>query len=341
MRRLFYICIVAMLLLTTSACKSFRTLGSKKSAQGSPYELLVVCNNSEWESELGKSLKELFATPVEAINQVEPHFDVLRITANSFNNILPSHRNILKVLCSPEVKECRIFARYDVESAPQIVLTFQGPSVEAMVEYLNKHGKHLLEVLEKAERDRTVASAYKHGAKSLEDKIRQLFGITIHLPQGYLLRSASDNFLWASHEYPVASQGFFLYTTPYAGKQSLTTQALVKSRNIAAQNIPGPVDGSFMTTVTQIPNIDGTHYVPFEPERRELMINGRRWIELRGLWDVENYFMGGPFVSYTTYDEASGKLFTLDCYVYSPKDDKRNFLRSLEHLVYCVEISQR
>jgi hypothetical protein len=209
-----------------------------------------------------------------------------------------------------------------------------------MVEYLDKNGGHLLEVLEKAERDRTVAIAYKSGAKPLENRIRELFGVTIHLPQGYLLRSSSTDFLWASHEYPVASQGFFLYTSPYLGAQSLSTESLVKARNVAAQNIPGPVDGSFMTTVTRIPNIEDSGYVDFVPERRELLVNGRRWIELRGLWDVENYFMGGPFVSYTTLDEATGRLFTLDCYVYSPKDGKRNLLRQLEHLLYCIELPQ-
>lgn len=341
MRKLYNICIVAILLLSAISCKSFHSLGSKKSAQGSAYELLLVCNNSEWESPLGEALRTLFATPVEVINQVEPKFDVLRITANNFTNILPAHRNILKVLCSPDVKECGVYASYDVVSSPQIVLTFQGPSIEAMVEYLNKNGESLLDVLEKAERDRTIAVAYKNGAKTLESKIHELFGITIHLPQGYLLRSASKDFLWASHEYPVASQGFFIYTSPYVGKQSLTTESLVKARNVAAQNIPGPVDGSFMTTVSQIPNIEDNGYVAFVPDRREVLVNGRPWIELRGLWDVENYFMGGPFVSYTTLDEATGRLLTIDCYVYSPKDGKRNLLRQLEHLVYCVEMPEK
>ena len=46
--------------------------------------------------------------------------------------------------------------------------------------------------------------------------------------------------------------------------------------------------------------------------------------------------MGGPFVSYTTLDEREGELLTIDCYVYSPKYGKRNFLRPLEHLVYSV-----
>ena len=92
-----------------------------------------------------------------------------------------------------------------------------------------------------------------------------------------------------------------------------------------------------MTTVKRIPNIEDDGYVDFLPQRKVVKINGREWIELRGFWEVKGDFMGGPFVSYTTFDEREGELLTLDCYVYSPKYGKRNFLRPLEHLVYGVK----
>ncbi len=50
-----------------------------------------------------------------------------------------------------------------------------------------------------------------------------------------------------------------------------------------------------------------------------MKIGDRTWAELRGFWDVENDFMGGPFVSYSTLDEATGRVLTIDGYVYSPK----------------------
>lgn len=327
---------VAMLLAVVS-CDSFRTLNARKSTQGTPYEVLVVCNGREWESPLGEALRKLFATPVPAINQNEAMFTAVRITANDFKGLLPSYRNILKVICTPEVEKCAILARYDVEAAPQVVLTFQGPSQEAMIAYLNEHGQSLLQVLEIAERNRTIEFAKQHGLKPLEDIIRKQFGVEMHIPDGYLLRSERDNFVWISHEYPAASQGFFIYTHPYNGKQSISVESLVAARNKAAQLIPGPSDGSYMTTVTRIPNIEDTGYVKVVPEQKVIRINGTDWVEMRGLWEVANDFMGGPFVSYTTLDKRSGKLLTLDCYVYSPKYGKRNFLRALEHLVYCID----
>lgn len=335
MRRFVSFLVVIFSFLSVVSCDSFRSLtGTKKTAQGSPYEVLVVCDGEEWESPLGEALRGVLESPVEMLNQKEPMFDVVRITARDFKHLLPSYRNILKVLCSPGVKQTAILAQYDVVASPQIVLTFQGPSIEAMVDYLDKNGKNLLQVLEIAERNRTIEMANKQGARALEKMIRDQFDIEMALSSGYLFRAEGENFIWASNEYPVASQGFFLYSHPYNGKSSITTEALIKARNNFARRIPGPSDGSYMTTVTRIPNIEDDGYTDFMPERKVLKINGRDWIELRGFWDVENDFMGGPFVSYTTLYE--GALLTIDCYVYSPKYGKRNFLRPLEHLVYGV-----
>ena len=337
MKRLISIFVAIVALLSTTGCDSFRSLtGTKKTSQGSPYEVLVVCDGREWESALGTELKALLETPVEMLNQTEPMFNVVRITARDFKHLLPSYRNILKVLCSPDVKETAILAQYDVVASPQIVLTFQGNSIGAMVEYLKTNGASLLQVLEIAERNRTVEYARKQGAKALEKIIREEFDIDMAISNGYLFRAESDDFVWASNEYPAASQGFFIYTHPFNDNNSTSAEALVKARNNFAKRIPGPTDGSYMTTVSRIPNVEDDGYIDFVPQRKLVKINGRTWIELRGFWEVEKDFMGGPFVSYTTLDEREGELLTIDCYVYSPKYGKRNFLRPLEHLVYGV-----
>ena len=340
MKRFLYSLFAIVALFTLVGCDSFTSLGTKKTAQGSPYEVLVVCDGREWESPLGAEIRAVLGTHVEMINQEEPMFDIVRITARDFKHLLPSYRNILKVLCSPDVKEVSILAQYDVVATPQLVLTFQGPSIEAMVAYLKENGDKLLRVLEIAERDRTIASAESKSVITLEKEIQKMFGIEMKLPSGYLLRAQSDNFIWVSNEFPAASQGFFIYTHPYNGQSSLSAESLVRVRNNFAKRIPGPKEGSYMTTVTRMPNIENTGYVTFMPERKIVKINGREWVELRGFWDVENDFMGGPFVSYTTLDKSTGKLLTLDCYVYSPKYGKRNFLRPLEHLVYCISFPE-
>ena len=333
------IAIAVGIVVAMVGCRSFNTLSNngKKSSQGSPYEVLVVCQTPEWEGATGKALRELLEQPVEMINQNEPMFNVMRVTYNDFKNVLPLHRNIIKVVVSSKVKQPSIAVQYDVEAAPQIVLTLQGASQKAITDYLAENGKNLLYVLEMAERDRTVRFAEKHNVKSLGDIIKNMFGVDMKVPQGYELRSQSDNFLWASYEFPMSSQGFFIYSYPYHGKGSLAVEELVRMRDNFAARIPGPSAGSYMTTVDKLPDAEAKEYLPFKPDYKAVKIGDRMWIELRGLWEVENDFMGGPFVSYTTVNEQTGRVLTLDCYVYSPKYGKRNFLRAVEHLVYLID----
>lgn len=342
MKQLSKIVTVALIVLAFVGCREFHTLSKdgKKPIQGGAYEVLVVCDNSEWESPLGTKLRELLEQPVEMLNQNEPMFNVLRITSGDLRHLLLQHRNILKVVISDKVAQAQINAQYDLDAAPQIVLTFQAPTQKAALEYLEANGDALTKVLEIAERNRTIAYAEKHNVKVLNDLLHSEFDIDAKIPKGYELRSQSENFLWASYEFPTASQGFFCYSYPYRGKGSLTADYLVAMRNSFAKRIPGPSDGSYMITVEQIPDAEGKGVLPLRPLYRSVVVNGREWIEMRGFWDVENDYMGGPFVSYTTVNDATNEVFTIDCYVFSPKYGKRNFLRPLEHLVYLISFPQ-
>ena len=315
-------------------CKAFRTLGEQRiNAQGAPYELIVVCDQPEWQGALGDTLRSILTEPVAGLNQREPLFDVLRVLPSGFENLVTRHRNVLQVLVDAEVEEPAAAVQYDLYAQPQIVVTLQGPTQQSLVDYLGAHREELLYVLEKAERDRAVKANETYGNPGIESAIFKTFGVEMKVPKGYTLAAQKPDFIWARNEYPTASQGFFIYSYPYEGKQSLTEEALVAARNKFAAQIPGPSEGSYMITSDA-----------FAPDYRMFRMEGRLWCELRGFWDVHGDFMGGPFVSYTTVDTATDRVFTLDCYVYAPdlnKPRKRNYIRGLEHLLYSVRFPQQ
>ncbi len=327
MKKYLHILVIGIVAIATVGCDAFHRLsGDGRTSQGAPYELVVVCKNSVWEGSAGDTLRYFLQQPVPTINQYEPLFDVLRVAPDDFKHLLERHRNVLKLLVDPTVENTGIGVQYDVTSKPQVMILAQAPTEKALTTLLAENSENLLHVLEAAERDRTIEFGKKFGVKELEDVIFEKFGVKMHIPNGYSLRNATDDFLWASYEFPTASQGFFIYTYPYEGPKSLSLKALTAARNKFAAKIPGPSDGSYMTTLGE-----------YEPDYRMVRIEGRLWVEMRGLWDVANDFMGGPFVSFSTVDTATNRVFTLDCYVYSPKLGKRNFLRPLEHLVYMTE----
>ncbi len=322
--------IIAIIAFCSVSCDALRTASKVNVvSQGSPYELIVVCNQPEWEGELGDTLRSVFTAPIPYLSQVEPLFDVLRVTNQGYTRLVVRHRNIFKVVISQSVEEPEIVVEYDVNAEPQIIMTLQGNSEKSVTEYLSAHRTEVLHALEMTERNRSKDFAQKFSLKQLDKVIAEKFGVDMKVPKGYTLRADSDNFLWLSYEYPTASEGFFIYTYPAKGNASLKSEALLEARNKYASRIPGPSDGSFMTT-----------FMDVEPDYRLFRLEGRLWAEQRGFWEVNGDFMGGPYVSYSTIDTTTDRVFTIDCYVFSPKLPKRNFLRRLEHLIYNVKFEQ-
>ena len=332
MKTIFRIALAAAVVATMAGCKAFRTLTDSrlKTAQGAPYELIVVCPQQEWTGEVGDTLRAIFTAPIPYLNQTEPLFDVLRVTERGFTGMVADHRTTLKIVEDPSPAATNIAVQYDVTAEPQIVLTLQGPDDKALTDYLSEHRESLVQVLEKAERDRAVKFAEAFSEQRVAKAIKSTFGVDMTVPKGYVLAADEKDFLWARYEYPTASQGFFIYSYPYRGKESLSPGALLAARNEFAARIPGPSDGSYMTTSEA-----------FEPDYRMFRMEGRLWCELRGFWDVHGDFMGGPFVSYTTVDTATGRVLTIDCYVYSPKNHKRNYVRGVEHLLYLLKFPEQ
>ena len=330
MKALSRIILTALIAATAAGCKAVNTLtDSKKASQGKPYELIVVCPQQEWTGEVGDTLRAVLTAPVPYLNQTEPLFDVLRVQERGFTGLVADHRNILKIRIDPSLPEVTTGVEYDVTARPQIVLTTAGPDDRSLVEYISKNRENLVHALEQAERDRAVEANSKFYNTGIDAAVRKTFGVGIKVPKGYVLAKQTDDFLWARYEYPTASQGFFIYAYPYEGPESLTPEALVKARNEFAALIPGPSDGSYMTTSDA-----------FAPDFRMFRLEGRLWCEMRGFWDVYGDFMGGPFVSYTTVDTKTNRVITLDGYVYAPdlnKPRKRNYIRGIEHLLYTIQ----
>ena len=332
-KSLHRLALVVLIAFATVGCNAFKTMSKLKGSQGKPYEMIVVCDQAEWTGEVGDSLRAVFTAPVPYLNQEEPLFDLLRVTERGFKDMIADHRNILKIVVDPEVRQAEAAVEYNVTSEPQIVVTLQGPDDKAVVGYLSQNRDNLLHVLEQAERDRDVHTYTSFNNPGIEAAIRELFGMEIKVPKGYVLAKQTDDFLWARYEYPTASQGFFVYSYPYEGPESLSLDALIKARNRFAALIPGPSDGSYMITSDA-----------FEPGYQLFRLEGRLWCELRGFWDVEGDFMGGPFVSYTTVDTETNRIFTLDGYVYAPdlnKPRKRNYIRGIEHLLYTIHFPEQ
>ena len=83
-----------------------------------------------------------------------------------------------------------------------------------------------------------------------------------------------------------------------------------------------------------------TETANFDVFRKEINFKNHYAVELRGLWRVNKYYMGGPFVSYAMVDEASNRLYYVEAFLYSPGKPQRDHMRELETIIKTFNISE-
>jgi hypothetical protein len=157
--------------------------------------------------------------------------------------------------------------------------------------------------------------------------VNETFGGSPTFPQGYSLKKQEKDFIWISYETTYITQGILIFSYPYIDSTSISKEVMIREcSNIMKKQVPGPLDNTYMIFNTEI-----------EPSLFWIRFNHKDFAELRGLWDVQNDFMGGPFVAHFYIDAPNSRVLVLQAFVYSPRYNKRNYLRQVESILYSFE----
>ncbi len=311
----------------------FSSCGSDQKAllpkvSGSAGDILVVVNKNYWDSPLGDSIKQWFENDFTSLPQSEPIFNLIQVPRSAFNNIFQTHRNILDINIGSEFKEAALSLQRNKYSTPQYIYKVVAPNQKAAIQLLEEEADYLIDQFNRIERSRLIQSYKQTQDQAIYNTLKEEHKVSLVVPAGYSLDVNDDDFAWLSLETPTTSQGILLYHYPYQGETDFELDKMLSRRNsFLKQHVPGPSAGSYMATEESLP-----------PVTRAFMSDDKYFMEIRGLWRVENAFMGGPFVSLSTVDEARNRIVTVEGFVYAPKADKRNLMRQVEALVYSLQI---
>ena len=293
-------------------------------------EIVVVINKAEWDTETGVALRGVLSVDEPYLAQREPMFNLVTIPETNFSKIFQSHRNIIIIKLSPDTQEPSYTHQENIWAAPQTVITISGASGSQIAQSVEANGEKLQEVFLLAEKNRIIQNARKYGGEdAIRTTVTEMFGGSPFFPRGYSQKkiSATSDFIWIGNESTYVNQVVLIYSFPYIDERSLSLEYLIAQRDqILQANVPGPSSGSYMITNTTEPQ--GIKKVSF---------NKMEYTEIRGLWDVQNDFMGGPFVCLFFPDREKKKIIALDGFVHAPRYDKRNYLRQVEAIIYSFE----
>jgi hypothetical protein len=325
---------VAISVLMTSSCSLFSSDSGGRilpSSSGTINEMIVVMKHDLWKGKVGKEVRNIFAQDIDGLQQPEALYRIVQIDPSNFNSVFKNARNILIVEIKQEDK-ASLNIQKKVYAQPQVIETLKANTEETLIKALRKFKVDL--VKEFHDQDiKSVQTRFRRIRHHDIPKIKDI-GISLILPINYQKVQVADNFWWYRSDikegrlYPALN--FMLYITPMNSELDLTGQNIISTRDsIGKKYIGGSVDKSFMQTEGR---------AQYAPSMKNVLVDGKVAIETRGLWMVKGDFMGGPFISYTIFDEKNKRIITAEGFVYAAGTKKRNYLFEVEAIIKSLKI---
>lgn len=325
-----------MLALVVAACDDSNNGVSKRHkrsgsiltplSSGNPYEVMVVCEDSVWSGYAGKAVQTILDKPLKGLPQAEEQFHKSHITEKHFDQITNLFRNIIKINIGREWTLTKMKVEKDVHSTPQIIITVNSPSQTDASMYITEHTKQIEELIASEEINRQANDlVFEHNIQFAK-KVKEMFGCEFYIPVDIKKMKVGKNFIWASDDGMSTIQNICIYSLPYVSEKMFTKGPYMALRDkVMKENIPGGKPNQWMQTNHEF------------VQTKNISVNGSYAMEARGLWEMKDDAMGGPFVSHSRIDTINNKVIVVEGFVFAPNKMKRTMIRRLEAALYTLE----
>lgn len=316
--------IVFSLILFTS-CNNGKDQRIIPPSNGNINNLLVVVDNLLWDDSVGETIRDVVAAPVPALSQEEPLFSLNQMPPMVFDGFATKNRIILKI---EKGGEAGTVIKNDVYARPQTVAEISGKTDQEIKDQLEKNGDKIIAAFKKEE---LKENQRRIRISLMDDKpLEESLGVKLNFQTAYRIAKQDKDFFWIRKDIPTGTMDIMIYEVPLSTikKGDSTIIDIVRMRDsIGKAQIPGPVEGSYMITEAA-----------YTPYLSETTIDGKPAYETKGIWDVKNAFMSGPFINYAIEDKANNRYVVIEGYVFAPSVEKRNNIFELEAIMKSIKI---
>ena len=342
MSRNLFIFSIAFFSILFSSCEEQSGQGEGNRAYlpsyiGQSGEVAIIIETDLWNSSVGDSLKKELTRGIQLMPAYEPMFDLYQHPPSTFTKTLKPFRNIIHIDIADNInyKEPQLKVIKEKYAKDQLMFKIGVTTKREFHKIFQENVDEIVRLINEAEVERTIKYFKRFNNAEVREKIAADHNVRLLVPDNTELLENRENFVWASRDMSRhkdgrmhdVQQGILIYYYPYEDDSTFTKDYLLNVRDsVLKANVPGPVDSSWMTT----------SYV-YEPAFKPINLNDKYATEIRGLWRVENAFMGGPFISISQVDEKRGRVVTAEGYVFAPKFDKREYMREMEAVVKSIE----
>lgn len=332
-----YLLSLFFLLIILPACDI-----TNKPAKGLEDEIYVVADSLEYE-ELRTALESTFEKVIYT-PQPEKLFTLKRVSPNEIEKyrtrkniviVAPMNSNsvasqFIQAIVDTAIKakilsnQMSQVTKYNLWAKNQLVVLLTAPNLQELEFNILKKSDNLLYAFQKISDERLSESLYNssYEKKDIEGKLLKEHGWVIYVQADFnlALNKPEDNFVWLRRS-PNSDmeRWIFVHWIENATPAYLNADSIQNVRNRITQKY-------YRTTDEQSYVVIGEEYFT----SNEVNFKGRYAILTQGLWELNIKGMGGPFISYTFFDEKTKRLYMVDGSIYAPKYYKRNLIQQVD-----------
>jgi hypothetical protein len=316
-----------LLFFTLLSCNDGSKKSYKPGSLGSINSLAVVMDTELWEGTVGDKVREHFAAPIVGLTWDEPVFSIEHMPKQVFTTTTRHRRSVLFV----DLDTLNIaHIKTDLYATPQKVAVVKGRTQEELMKNLDEAAGTMITSIKEME----LKESQKRFLRSLnKDTIMETkFGVSLRLPSLYTVDKQEDNFVWIAREIQKGSMNIIAYNIPWNSFTNDTTFVgeFIRMRDsIGKKYIPGP---DLPNKITYMTTEDA-----FAPHVFTAELDERETIEVRSIWDMENYPMAGPFMTYIIDDKDNNRKLVLEAFCFAPATNKRDYMFELEAILRTVK----
>lgn len=355
--QIFLLFFVATWLLSSCANNDAvsNSLRAVPTAFGNLNEIVVVMDEDMWEGPVGDTLRYYYASAYPLLPQPEPIFDLRHFTAveldkdplrkelrtymvvaNLKDENSSTTRMAIKDIGQEKARAAQedpannnSAAGYDKWAKGQLIMYQFAYSEDALMETLKSNFPAVKQRVNKFDDRKLQAYVYLDGEnKPLTETLQQDLGVSMRIPNDYQIAINDSVIVWMRKETEELSSNLVLQKIPYQDREQLTKEYLIALRDsIGRKYVASTLEDTYM----QINDEDLP--VIANPTK----VNGYYAMEIRGIWEIVNDYMGGAFVTYLIHNPNTNELLYVDGFLHAPGKDKRDFMEHLNYIIRTVK----
>lgn len=324
-------------------------------AFGTANHMVVVADQELWESAVGDTFRYYFSSAYPILPQPESIFNLKHwtpgevksepvrqrqrtylILGNLSDEESSASKMILEDLGAKNRERAKSEETFNSTMGKnkwadgQTLVYLFGNSDEALIENIKAKFPAISKRINEADSDLFAATVYAAGEGGLlGDKIKETLGVSIRMPKDYVVAIEEQNMMWLRKETDFLSSNIFLHKLTYQNKEQFTKEGIKAIRDsLGRKYVSTDVDNTYMRT----------NDVDLPMLTKVVTLNGNYAIEARGIWDIVNDFMGGPYLSYLIHNPTTNELLFVDGFVHAPGKKKRDYMQHLELIFQTIKI---